>query len=148
MLDRACAAQGLEPSIALQASAADAIADLAARGLGVAVLSASMAEGHRDRLTTLTVEDIITPALLALVWKSAHSPSVRELLVHSRRAFTDPASARDQPFGICPAARGGDGDRGRRGGRRGGCAARGRAARVRRQRALGRTAVHRPWAAP
>jgi DNA-binding transcriptional LysR family regulator len=34
-----------------QASAADATADLAARGLGVAILSQSMAERDRDRLT-------------------------------------------------------------------------------------------------
>lgn len=89
VFDQACAAQSLQPSIALQASAADAIADLAARGLGVAVLSNSMAAGYRDRLTARTIDDVETPALLALIWKSAHNPSVRELLVHSRQAFTD-----------------------------------------------------------
>ncbi|MEU0053533.1 LysR substrate-binding domain-containing protein [Streptomyces sp. NPDC006309] len=89
VFDRACAAQGLQPAIALQASAADAIADLAARGLGVAVLSNSMAGSYRDRLAVRTVDDVETPALLALIWKSAHHPSVRELLVHSRRAFTE-----------------------------------------------------------
>jgi DNA-binding transcriptional LysR family regulator len=73
--------------IALQASAADAIADLGARGLAVGILSESMAARYRDRLTALTIDDIETPALLALIWKSAHSPAVRELLVHSRRAF-------------------------------------------------------------
>ncbi|MFF3391345.1 LysR family transcriptional regulator [Streptomyces sp. NPDC002669] len=89
VFDHACAAQGLRPTIALQASAADAIAGLAARGLGVAVLSDSMAAGHRDRLTVRTVADVETPALLALIWKNAHNPSVREMLVHSRQAFTD-----------------------------------------------------------
>lgn len=89
VFDQACAAQNLKPSIALQASAADAVADLAARGLGVAVLSNSMAAGYRDRLTARTIDDVETPALLALIWKSAHNPSVRELLVHSRLAFTD-----------------------------------------------------------
>src|SRR4051812_17242842 len=38
VLDEACAAAGLEADIALEASAPDAVADLAARGLGVAVL--------------------------------------------------------------------------------------------------------------
>ncbi|MGW6564066.1 LysR family transcriptional regulator [Streptomyces sp. NPDC054975] len=90
VFDRACAAQGLHPAIALQASAADAIADLAARGLGVAVLSESMAASCRDRITARTIDDVDTPALLALVWRSTHSPAVRELLVHSRRAFTQP----------------------------------------------------------
>ncbi|MFF8616903.1 LysR family transcriptional regulator [Streptomyces sp. NPDC015350] len=89
VFDHACAAQGLRPTIALQAGAADAIADLAARGLGVAVLSDSMAASHRDRLTARTVVDVETPALLALIWRSAHNPSVREMLVHSRQAFTD-----------------------------------------------------------
>ncbi|MFF7339775.1 LysR family transcriptional regulator [Streptomyces sp. NPDC008163] len=88
VLDQACAAQHLHPSIAMQAGAADAIADLAARGLGVAVLSESMAATHRDRLTARTIDDIETPALLALLWKSTHNPAVRELLAHSRRAFT------------------------------------------------------------
>ncbi|WP_119731368.1 LysR family transcriptional regulator [Thermomonospora amylolytica] len=87
VFDRACAAQDLRPAIALQASAADAIAALAVRGLGVAVLSESMAEHYRDRLTALLIEDAEAPALLALVWKSTHNPAVRGLLAHSRRAF-------------------------------------------------------------
>ncbi|MFJ9706847.1 LysR family transcriptional regulator [Streptomyces sp. NPDC101234] len=87
VFDQACAAQGLRPPIALQASAPDAIADLAVRGLGVAVLSESMAANHRDRLTARAIDDVETPALLALIWKSAHNPAVRELLAHSRRAF-------------------------------------------------------------
>lgn len=93
VFDHACAAQSFQPTIALQASAADAIADLAARGLAVAILSTSMAESYRDRLTARTIDDIETPALLALIWKSRHSPSVRELLLHSRQAFTKPGPA-------------------------------------------------------
>ncbi|GJF31342.1 LysR family transcriptional regulator [Kitasatospora sp. NE20-6] len=90
VFDRACAAQGLRPVIALQAGAADAVVDLAARGLGVAVLSASMAADHRDRLTARTIDDVDTPAVLALVWRSTHNPAVRELLVHGRKAFAVP----------------------------------------------------------
>ncbi|MEU7281197.1 LysR substrate-binding domain-containing protein [Streptomyces sp. NPDC045431] len=91
VFDDACAAQGIRPPIALEASAPDAIADLAARGLGVAVLSDSMARPYRDRLTARPLDDITTPALLALVWRSAHNPAVRELLRHCRQAFTGPA---------------------------------------------------------
>ncbi|MFC8226835.1 LysR family transcriptional regulator [Streptomyces sp. NPDC057287] len=91
LLDRACAAQGLRPVIALQAGAADAVADLAARGLGVAVLSASMSAAYGDRLTARLIEDVETPALLALVWRSTNNPALRELLVHSRKAFAGPA---------------------------------------------------------
>ncbi|WP_405615870.1 LysR family transcriptional regulator [Streptomyces sp. NBC_00076] len=93
VFDRACAAQNIQPAIALQASAADAIADLAARGLGIAILSDSMAESYRDRLTVRPIDDVEQPALLALIWKGTHNPSVRELLTYSRKAFTksDPA---------------------------------------------------------
>ncbi|MFC4019228.1 LysR substrate-binding domain-containing protein [Micromonospora sp. GCM10011542] len=90
VFDQACAAQQLQPVIALQATAADAIADLAARGLAVGILSASMAARYRDRLIARTVEDLAAPALLALICKNPRSPAVRELLVHSRQAFTAP----------------------------------------------------------
>ncbi|MGH3251791.1 MAG: LysR substrate-binding domain-containing protein, partial [Trebonia sp.] len=91
--DRACAAQSLQPVIAMQASAADAIADLATRDLAVAILSTSMAARYRDRLTALTIDDVETPVLLALIWKSTPSPAARELLIHSRQAFTMPGPA-------------------------------------------------------
>jgi DNA-binding transcriptional LysR family regulator len=87
VFDGACAAQDLRPVIALQASAADAVADLAARGLGVAVLSESMASGHQDRLVVRTVDDLATPALLALVWRGGRSPAVRELLARCEEEF-------------------------------------------------------------
>lgn len=93
VFDQSCAAQSLRPTIALQAGAADAIADLAARGLAVGVLSESMAARHRDRLTARTIDDVGIPALLALVWKSPHGPGLRELLAHSRRAFAGSAPA-------------------------------------------------------
>ncbi|WP_336207042.1 LysR family transcriptional regulator [Nonomuraea sp. LPB2021202275-12-8] len=89
VFDQVCAAQQLQPVIALQASAADAIADLAARGLGVAVLSDSMAARYRDRLTALPIDDATAPALLALLWKGTHNPALRELLAHCRRAFME-----------------------------------------------------------
>ncbi|GGZ08206.1 LysR family transcriptional regulator [Streptomyces nitrosporeus] len=85
--DGACSVRGLRPVIALQAGAADAVAGLAARGLAVAVLSESMAADHRDLLVARTIDDVETPALLALVWRSAPGPAVRELLTHARREF-------------------------------------------------------------
>ncbi|MCK2219084.1 LysR substrate-binding domain-containing protein [Actinomadura sp. ATCC 31491] len=87
VFDEACAARGARPAVVVQAGAADALADLAARGLGVAVLTASMAERHRDRLTALPIADATAPALLALVWRSPASPAVREALRCCRRAF-------------------------------------------------------------
>ncbi|MGM9468057.1 LysR family transcriptional regulator [Streptomyces murinus] len=93
VFDQACAARDLHPVIALQATAADALADLAARDLAVAVLSESMAARYGDRLTARLIEDVETPALLALIWKGGQGPAVRELLAYSRRAFAGPAHA-------------------------------------------------------
>ncbi|RKE20006.1 LysR family transcriptional regulator [Streptomyces sp. TLI_171] len=86
VLDGGCAARGLTPRIALQASAASAIADLAVRGLGVAVLSRSMAQAF-PALTPVAVTDLTTPALLALVNRPGPPPALRALLSELRRAF-------------------------------------------------------------
>lgn len=91
VFDQACAAHGRQPDIALQASAPGTVADLAARGLGVAVLSESMTAGHTAALKVLAVDDIDTPAVLALIWTPAQSPALRELIRHSRQAFARPA---------------------------------------------------------
>jgi DNA-binding transcriptional LysR family regulator len=90
VFDQACLARGIQPDIALQASAPDAVADLAIRGLGIAILSASMTATHHGRLIALTIEDIQTPAVLALVWSARQSPALRELLLHARVAFAEP----------------------------------------------------------
>jgi DNA-binding transcriptional LysR family regulator len=89
VFDEACAAKHIHPHIALQASAPGAVADLAIRGLGVAVLSESMAVSHHGRLTALAVDDIEIPAVLALIWMRTQSPALRELLVHCREAWAE-----------------------------------------------------------
>jgi DNA-binding transcriptional LysR family regulator len=96
VLDQACAAQGIQPDIALQASAPGAVADLAIRGLGVAILSESMAASHDTQLKSLVIDDIQTPAVLALIWAETDSPALRELLQHSRQAFATPQLRRDE----------------------------------------------------
>jgi DNA-binding transcriptional LysR family regulator len=93
VFDQACAAQGRRADIALQASAPGAVADLAGRGLGVAILSQTMASGFSGLLTAVAIRDIVSPAVLALVWVPGQSPALRELLVHCRQAFAGtPAS--------------------------------------------------------
>jgi DNA-binding transcriptional LysR family regulator len=87
VFDQDCAAQGRRPEIAFQASAPGAVADLARRGLGVAIFTESMAAGFSGQLTAVVIDDIATPALLALVWTRAESPALRELLAQSRQAF-------------------------------------------------------------
>jgi DNA-binding transcriptional LysR family regulator len=87
VFDQDCAAQGRRPDIAFQASAPGAVADLASRGLGVAILTETMAAGFSGQLTAVVIKDSVTPALLALVWAGAESPALRELLVQARQAF-------------------------------------------------------------
>ena len=94
MFDQACASGKIKPDIVLQASAPDAVADLAARGLGVAVLTESMSANHAARLKALELDDIPEPVGLALVWTTAESPALREFLQGIHDAFKDPRSRR------------------------------------------------------
>ncbi len=93
VFDQACAARGVQPVIALEASAPAAVVDLAARGLGVAVLSESIVASECDRLSAITLDDIDTPAVLALVWSDSQSPALRELIGHSRQHLSSVALA-------------------------------------------------------
>jgi DNA-binding transcriptional LysR family regulator len=86
-LDEACAAQGVTLDVALEASAPAAVADLAARGLGVAVLSESMAAAGPGPLRGLPVDGPGTTTRLALIWRPEPGPALRELIGHCRRAF-------------------------------------------------------------
>jgi DNA-binding transcriptional LysR family regulator len=87
VFDLACAQDGLRPDIALQASAPSAVADLADRGLGVAIFSATMAATYSDRLTAVPVAGISTPSLFALVWSNSPSLALREFLRYISEAF-------------------------------------------------------------
>ncbi len=87
VFDQSCLADGVRPDIALQASAPGTVADLAVRGLGVAILSQSMAAGHAGRLRAVAIDGLALPAVLALVWAPDPGPALRELLVHTREAF-------------------------------------------------------------
>jgi DNA-binding transcriptional LysR family regulator len=91
--DRACAARGLQPVVALQASAPDTVADLAHRGLGVAILSESMGAAYADRLRGRIIRDVELRAVLSVIWRPTESPALRELVVHTREAFAAPTRA-------------------------------------------------------
>jgi DNA-binding transcriptional LysR family regulator len=86
-LDESCAAAGVDLDVTLEASAPGAVADLAARGLGVAVLSESTAAG-RPGLCPVPIEGPLVSASLALIWRPPPGPALRELIGHCRRAFT------------------------------------------------------------
>src|SRR6476469_1289410 len=97
VFDDACTMAGIRPNIALQAAAPGAVADLAARGLGVAILSQSTAPIDDDRLRTLVVDDVHTPSLLALVWRMAENPAGQALLGHCRASFGLGPTRREDP---------------------------------------------------
>jgi DNA-binding transcriptional LysR family regulator len=84
-LDEACAAAGVTPRIAFEASTPMELADLAARGLGVAIVPQSVAR-HRPDLHAVA----LTPQLrgrLVLAWRASGpvSPAARALIELARR---------------------------------------------------------------
>jgi DNA-binding transcriptional LysR family regulator len=93
VFERSCAAQGLHPTVALQASAPGAVIDLARRGLGVAILSESMTVRHDHHLTRVPLTGVNVPAVLALIWKHTSNPAVHELVRHCEATFAIPSAA-------------------------------------------------------
>jgi DNA-binding transcriptional LysR family regulator len=85
--DNACAKRGLHPRIALEASAPDVVAGLAIRGLGVAILSESMAGAQRAKLHSLTITEPRLRGRLELVWKAGGpvTPAANALIAHAKR---------------------------------------------------------------
>ncbi len=87
-LDTACAAAGIEPRISFEASTPTALADLAAYGLGVAILPATVATGRRD-LHPLTITEPELRSRLAFASSSAGptSPAAQALIDRARRTL-------------------------------------------------------------
>lgn len=83
--DAACARAGVSPRIAFEASTPLALADLAERGLGVAIVPASVPRG-RPRLHALTIVPHLRGRLV-LAWRSdgPMSPAARVLVDKARR---------------------------------------------------------------
>ena len=91
VFDLACAARGLRPAVALQASAPGAVADLAIRGLGIGILSESMTGPYGASLKAVLIDDVDSHAVLALIWRTPTGPALRELLVYGRATFAPAA---------------------------------------------------------
>ena len=83
--DRACAKAGVSPRIAFEASTPLALADLAGRGLGVAIVPASVPGGRADLHALTFVPEL--RGRLVLAWRSAGpiSPAARVLIDRARR---------------------------------------------------------------
>lgn len=88
--DRSAATHEVSAQITLQAGAPTTVADLARRGLGVAILSETTAAPHTD-LRTLRISDAQVPAVLAMAWSGSANPALSELLGICRRAFAGQA---------------------------------------------------------
>jgi DNA-binding transcriptional LysR family regulator len=85
-VDAAYASAGLSPRIAFEASDPRMLARLAAHGLGLAFLPASVAAAHGADLHVLTIHDPEIRGRLALAWRAEDpvSPAARALIAHAR----------------------------------------------------------------
>jgi hypothetical protein len=79
---------GVEVEPGAECCPACPVADLAARGLGVAILSETIAAAHAARLRSAIITDVTIPADLSLIWKPPPTPAARSFLTHCRHAFT------------------------------------------------------------
>jgi DNA-binding transcriptional LysR family regulator len=87
-LDTACAVAEVDLRVALEASSPDVVAGLAARGLGVAILSESMAGAHRQNLQSVPVTNPAMTSRLELAWSGGPvGPAARAVASHVRDAF-------------------------------------------------------------
>lgn len=91
-LERACAEAGFEPSVAFEASDPTVLAELAARGLGPAVVPESLAAARADDLTALAVSSPWFRGRMALAWLADGpvSPAARVFVEHARAALPTP----------------------------------------------------------
>jgi DNA-binding transcriptional LysR family regulator len=90
-LDEACSAAGFVPLIAFEASAPEMLAELAAHGLGAAILPGPFAQFRADRLAVLTIDPPELRGRLALAWRAGgpSSPAGRALVGLARAALVD-----------------------------------------------------------
>jgi DNA-binding transcriptional LysR family regulator len=89
-VDEAAAAAGLRLHVAFEASAPEVLAELAAHGLGVAMLPGAFAAYRSDRLAVLQIDPPRLHGRLMLAWRASGppSPAGRALASHLRAALT------------------------------------------------------------
>ncbi|MEO9174905.1 MAG: LysR substrate-binding domain-containing protein, partial [Gaiellales bacterium] len=79
----------LEPHVAFEASTPTIVAELASKGLGVAILPESVARACGETLTTIRVTRPSMRSRLELAWRAGggSSPAARALIEHARAAL-------------------------------------------------------------
>jgi DNA-binding transcriptional LysR family regulator len=91
-LDDACASAGFQPQIAFEATNLNILAQLAGRGLGVAIMAESMVNPHSTELHALAITRPQIRGRLALAWRAEGpvSPAARALIGRARTALARP----------------------------------------------------------
>lgn len=82
VLEYASEAHGIRPTVTLQATAPAAVKDLAQRGLGVAILSASMLPDAAGGLVPVPLTGIGVSATLSMVWRHGTSNPALGAFLH------------------------------------------------------------------
>jgi DNA-binding transcriptional LysR family regulator len=92
--DTACTARGLAPKVALEASAPDVVAGLAEGGMGIGILSETMA-GARAALQAVVIDDPPLRSRLELARSAGDSagPAARAFISRARAAFLGAGAA-------------------------------------------------------
>ncbi len=85
-LEEACAAAGFTPRVAFEASAPEVLAELAAHGLGAAILPGPFAERRSDRLWAITIKPPELRGRLVFAWRAGgpSGPAGRALVSLAR----------------------------------------------------------------
>lgn len=88
-LEDACADAGFQPRVAFEASAPTMLAEIAGRGLGVAILPESVAGSRPTELHALAITHPRLRGRIELAWRAqaAVSPAARALRDHARAAL-------------------------------------------------------------
>ncbi|MDX3228080.1 LysR family transcriptional regulator [Streptomyces sp. ME19-01-6] len=86
LFDEACATAGFTPHIAFEAGTPTVLAELAARGLGIAIVPSGIAR-RREDLRTLAITRPALRGALAFAWRAEGpiSPAARALVGRARR---------------------------------------------------------------
>ncbi|MFD0407392.1 LysR family transcriptional regulator [Kitasatospora sp. NPDC127116] len=102
-LERALAEAGVEATVGVEAAAPPQLAELAAHGLGVAVLPDP---GPLPGLRVRPLTDPVPRVRIALAWPTGQpsSPPTAALVAHLRRAYPGPAAAQAPAVTAAPSA--------------------------------------------